>query len=58
MNLLPFTHPSSLIITYIHIVMVISSFSLVYVNDRRAFFDKRMSHEVDGEALGDDFKGV
>jgi len=23
----------------------------------RAFFDKRISHEVDGEALGDDFKG-
>jgi len=23
----------------------------------RAFFDKRMSHEVEGEALGDDFKG-
>jgi len=23
----------------------------------RAFFDKRMSHEVEGDALGDDFKG-
>jgi len=23
----------------------------------RAFYDKRMSHEVEGEALGDDFKG-
>uniref|UniRef100_A0A6A7G7D5 40S ribosomal protein S6 n=1 Tax=Hirondellea gigas TaxID=1518452 RepID=A0A6A7G7D5_9CRUS len=26
-------------------------------NKLRAFFDKRISHEVDGEALGDDFKG-
>jgi small subunit ribosomal protein S6e len=26
-------------------------------NKLRAFYDKRMSHEVSGEALGDDFKG-